>query len=50
MKRTVSDEAAEVSADYAVPGRTFSLIELWGVVRFISNMRAWRWQGYLRSS
>lgn len=27
-KRTVSDEAAEISADYAVPGGTFLLIEL----------------------
>jgi hypothetical protein len=30
-KRTVSDEAAEISADYAVPGGTFLLIELSGI-------------------
>jgi hypothetical protein len=29
-KHTVSDEAAEVSADYAVPSRTFPLIKLRG--------------------
>jgi hypothetical protein len=29
-KRTVSDEAAEVSADYAVPSGTFPLIKLRG--------------------